>query len=512
MAQLVLVAMAMSGLLFLLMLLLLAGERALTRRRTFHAAAAYPAARAAARARAPDDAPPDTTPAPLSAPHAVEPTPAAAAVAESVPRRSEGGPPVLAVAGRRAGLEAAFAALYGAVGLKAPRVAVAPSPLSMLVAYGLAAALVRMHGHAKVQRTLAPGLSPCKAAGRAVWFTGARLGRTDEQRGVRATEEVSGAARQELRELLRWLQQGSARGLRGALALPIHGAAAGVALQAVHGLALPRAGAMTLHDAVAWVAAAVGADSSQLWNVFGASLQDVIGPEDWRTLPHSAFVLSRGLDLPGGVAAQLDGFADRRAPAGHLTEFIAHPGFCIVAARPDAVKVDEAGLLHCADGPSVRWADGWGLYHWHGLRLPHDCEFIITQPQLITVQRIEAQHNLEVRRAMLEIYGLDRFVVDSGALVVNALPPDHDIAGLRGARLFRKQLPGDAEPLVLVELVNSTPEPDGTCRRYMLRVDPQAYGGLAEFLCHAAAASTWRRADGRLAYADFADYRPAAES
>jgi hypothetical protein len=435
-----------------------------------------------------------------------------AQVAKGIPRRGEGEPLVPADAGKRAGLEAALAALYGAVGLRAPHVAVAPSPLSMLVAYGLAAALVRVRGQANVQRPLAPGLSPCNAAGRAVWFTDARLGSAGEKRGARATEEVRSTSRQALWELVCWLNQGGTVEPRGALALPIHGAAAAVALQAVHGLTPPRAGAMTLRGAVACVAAAVGADSSHLWNVFGTSLQDLIGPKDWRTLPHSAFVLSRELDLPGGVAAQLDGFEDRRAPAGHLTEFIAHPEFCIVAARPDVVQVDEAGQLHCADGPSVRWPDGWSLYHWHGLRLPHDYEFIITRPQFITVQHILAPCNLEVRRVMLEVYGVSRFVVDSGALVVNALPPDHDIVGLRGARLFSKQLPFETEPLVFVELVNSTPEPDGTRRRYMLRVDPRAYGGLAEYLCHAAAASTWRRADGRLAYADFADYRPAAES
>jgi hypothetical protein len=37
--------------------------------------------------------------------------------------------------------------------------------------------------------------------------------------------------------------------------------------------------------------------------------------------------------------------------------------------------------------------------------------------------------------------------------------------------LWHVDLPGD-EPLVMVEVVNATPEPDGTRRTYFLRVPP----------------------------------------
>lgn len=38
-------------------------------------------------------------------------------------------------------------------------------------------------------------------------------------------------------------------------------------------------------------------------------------------------------------------------------------------------------------------------------------------------------------------------------------------------RLLRRDVPGD-EPIVMVELVNSTPDPDGTRRKYLGRVPP----------------------------------------
>jgi hypothetical protein len=63
---------------------------------------------------------------------------------------------------------------------------------------------------------------------------------------------------------------------------------------------------------------------------------------------------------------------------------------------------------------------------------------------------------------MLEHFGYDRYLRDSGASQVN-----RDECGI----LWRVDLPGD-EPLVMVEVVNSTPEPDGTSRTYFLRVPP----------------------------------------
>ena len=71
----------------------------------------------------------------------------------------------------------------------------------------------------------------------------------------------------------------------------------------------------------------------------------------------------------------------------------------------------------------------------------------------------------------------------------------------------------DDEPIIYADLLNSTPEPDGTVKRYMLRVDPNAYGGEASRNVHAAAASTWRNStSGELTYRDWRDYVPAAES
>ena len=62
----------------------------------------------------------------------------------------------------------------------------------------------------------------------------------------------------------------------------------------------------------------------------------------------------------------------------------------------------------------------------------------------------------------------------------------------------------------MLDMLNSTPEPDGTTKRYMIRVDPAAYGGIRD--CLSAMASTYRYADGALLFAKPSDYMPSVES
>lgn len=68
------------------------------------------------------------------------------------------------------------------------------------------------------------------------------------------------------------------------------------------------------------------------------------------------------------------------------------------------------------------------------------------------------------------------------------------------------------EPVLMLDMLNSTPEPDGSVKRYMIRVDPKAYGGAAALDCHAAMASTYRWPDGSFVFATPDQYQPAAES
>ncbi|MFE0626636.1 DUF6745 domain-containing protein [Streptomyces sp. NPDC058864] len=132
----------------------------------------------------------------------------------------------------------------------------------------------------------------------------------------------------------------------------------------------------------------------------------------------------------------------------------------VVAERPLELHRDEAGRLDRGDGPALAFADGFALHAWRGMPVP--AEFLDGLAGL-TPRRIREEENAELRRVMLEHYGYERYLEESGAE-----PVQRDAAGV----LWRIELEGD-EPLVMVEVLNSTPEPDGTHRTYWLRVPPR---------------------------------------
>lgn len=118
---------------------------------------------------------------------------------------------------------------------------------------------------------------------------------------------------------------------------------------------------------------------------------------------------------------------------------------------------------------------------------------VIEQPDTLTSTEILGEDNLEVRRAMLEIAGYER-VLDAAKKVAD------DSFG----ELFH--IPQDEdEDIWLVGVTDPS-----TDRRYLLRCDPNAYGGLRS--ARAAVASTWRNPDGSLVFERPEDYVLAAES
>ncbi|WP_067828724.1 DUF6745 domain-containing protein [Nocardia inohanensis] len=131
----------------------------------------------------------------------------------------------------------------------------------------------------------------------------------------------------------------------------------------------------------------------------------------------------------------------------------------VCCERPEQLSRDEAGRLHGADGPALRYTDGFALHAWHGMTVPAD---FLTELAALTPERIRAEDNAELRRVMLEHFGYDRYLAES-----NAEPVHRDETGI----LWRIPLPGD-EDVVMVEVVNSTPEPDGSFNTYWLRVPP----------------------------------------
>jgi len=173
------------------------------------------------------------------------------------------------------------------------------------------------------------------------------------------------------------------------------------------------------------------------WDCYLTAARDILG---LRLPPHEAYEAWERCTKNGGFR-------------------LVHEKFCMVSDFPERLRVDEQNRPHCSDGPSHRWRDGWELYHWHGVAVT---EQIVMQPETLTAQQIANEPNAEVRRVMIERMGAVKYLQQAGAELVNA--------DKRGKlwRCARK----DDTPLEMVEVLNSTPEPDGSIKTYYLRVKP----------------------------------------
>jgi len=201
---------------------------------------------------------------------------------------------------------------------------------------------------------------------------------------------------------------------------------------------------------------------SSVWN---SVLEAIYGQHDASWLAHYAQLRDWGLVQQ---TASLTGLWALARSAGWA---LPHERVCLVSERHTAVRRDGLNRLHCVDGPALLYPDGWAIYAIHGVRVP---ERVIMDPESMTPSKIFGTRNTEVRRVMIDLYGADRLMREVSAELVD----DDETWG----RLWRLPIDGD-EPLVMVDVENSTPEPDGSRKRYMLRVPPQ--------LRTAAAAVAW---------------------
>ncbi|MCY1140650.1 hypothetical protein OWR29_21845 [Actinoplanes sp. Pm04-4] len=158
-------------------------------------------------------------------------------------------------------------------------------------------------------------------------------------------------------------------------------------------------------------------------------------------------------------AALFDNLTGLAAVARNSGWWWATARYAILTERPTRVTRDNVGRLHRGEGPAMEYPDGYALWAWRGMPIPTD---LAAQLPTLTADRIGAESNAELRRVMLEHFGYDRYLREAGA---QALHKDET------GTLWHLPLPGD-EPLVMVEVVNATPEPDGTSRIYWLRVPP----------------------------------------
>jgi len=154
-----------------------------------------------------------------------------------------------------------------------------------------------------------------------------------------------------------------------------------------------------------------------------------------------------------------------------------------VCDRPCKLYRNPKGQLHSNDCAALEFPDGYKIYAWNGTRVP---EYVILNPEKITLEDIMLEINQEVKRVKILKFGIDRLINSDQAYLKHSDSEFGELYHTSTLKDINKQ------PYAFLKVLNSTPEEDGTYKTYMLRVDPK-YTNTRE-----AWQSTFRKVDNFL--------------
>lgn len=104
--------------------------------------------------------------------------------------------------------------------------------------------------------------------------------------------------------------------------------------------------------------------------------------------------------------------------------------FAIICDRPSEIHLNENNELHNPDGPAVVYRDGYNnIYAINGHYIPAEsAKKIIFHPETITIDDINSESNAEIARMLIEKYDMGRYLIETGAKIL-----DVDALGLDGS-------------------------------------------------------------------------------
>ena len=147
----------------------------------------------------------------------------------------------------------------------------------------------------------------------------------------------------------------------------------------------------------------------------------------------------------------------------HVGWTLVYDEIAIVIEKPVELHLLDR-LPHNTEGPAIQYKDGTKLYAFRGQVIP---PHFIEEKDKITTEMILKEGNQEFRRILLALIGPEKFIKDGGAKL---LDESH------WGKLWKIVLPVDGDEdveIYMVEVINSSPEPDGSYKTYMLSVAPE---------------------------------------
>ena len=90
-------------------------------------------------------------------------------------------------------------------------------------------------------------------------------------------------------------------------------------------------------------------------------------------------------------------------------------GFCVCSEKPKFI-FRENDRLHNVTGAAIEFRDGYKLWSIDGMTVT---EQIVMMPETLTIQQIEDETNVEIRRIMIQRFGEEKYLIETKAVCID---------------------------------------------------------------------------------------------
>ena len=126
----------------------------------------------------------------------------------------------------------------------------------------------------------------------------------------------------------------------------------------------------------------------------------------------------------------------------HCGWFIPFEDVCIVCDRPNKFSLDSETRLHAEGEAAIQFADGYGLYYYHGVALPE--KYGKVHPDRWQARWLLEEKNTELRRILIQAIGYNRICEELQAIQIDSF---------REYDLIKIDANADVEPIVLLKMI-----------------------------------------------------------
>lgn len=160
-------------------------------------------------------------------------------------------------------------------------------------------------------------------------------------------------------------------------------------------------------------------DAKKFLKKKGINIKSALNGAHWGSLElywvgHFHHARRLGVSFSNEENAKLD--ACLKTTEGHMWWPFERPNCVVAVDRPCILETDNRGRLHNLSGPAVAYRDGYEAYAVEGVWLDKKT---VMEPDKLTVQDVKNTRNAETRRAMLVVYGIPRYLRDTGAKLLD---------------------------------------------------------------------------------------------